>query len=256
MKWPASITLIRHGQSAYNELRLRKQNDPEYQEFLKLFKSNPHSIRTQLAAQDIQKKFALNVSDYETPLSEVGWKQGRATGAKLLSVVPPADIILVSPYFRARDTFTAMIAGGSDPGNARVIVEDRIREQEHGLSLLYNDWRVFHVMHPEQKMLYELLGPYWYQYPQGESVSQVRERIRSVTNTMIREYAGLHVRLVTHHLTILSVRANYERISPEEFMRLDAEEKPINCGVTIYRCDPSQGSQGRLVLEQYNTRLY
>jgi hypothetical protein len=61
---------------------------------------------------------------------------------------------------------------------------------------------------------------------------------------------------MTHHLTILSARANYERLSPEEFIKLNDHEKPVNCGMTIYRGDPHQGRDGRLVLETYNQKFY
>jgi IS5 family transposase len=61
---------------------------------------------------------------------------------------------------------------------------------------------------------------------------------------------------VTHHLTILSFRANYERLSPEEFIRLDEHEKPVNCGITVYRGDPNQGKDGKLVLQIYNKKFY
>jgi hypothetical protein len=54
----------------------------------------------------------------------------------------------------------------------------------------------------------------------------------------------------------LSFRANYERLPPEEFLRIDEEEKPLNCGVTLYQGDPKAGSNGRLVLDQYNVKLY
>jgi broad specificity phosphatase PhoE len=74
-------------------------------------------------------------------------------------------------------------------------------------------------------------------------------------NTLIREYAGKRVLAVTHHLTILAIRAQLERLGPEEFIALDRNEKPINCGVTIYRGDPNQGEDGRLILAQYNQKL-
>ena len=168
---------------------------------------------------------------------------------------PLPDIVLVSPYMRTQQTYTEITVAWPALLSVPVIYDDRIREQEHGLSLLYNDWRVFHVFHPEQKKLYDLMGPYWYQYPQGESVPQVRDRIRSMTNTLIREYAGAHVLIITHHLTILSFRANFERLSAEHFLRLDKREKPINGGLTRYRGNPNRGTDGKLELEYYNRSL-
>ena len=254
MKWPSSITLVRHGESQYNELRRRKEQDPRYLLFKRLFDEDPQSSECRNLAEEMWKKFVLNASDYNTPLTDTGHSQAKRTGAKMPNIIhEQPDAIIVSPYRRTRETFDDMESAAwplirSD----RRIYDDRIREQEHGLSLIYNDWRIFQVFHPEQHALQKLQGPYWYQYPQGESVSQVRDRIRSFTSTLIREYAGKHVMLVTHHLTILSIRANFERLLPEEFIRLDEKEKPRNCSVTIYRCNPDRGADGKLELNCYN----
>src|SRR5581483_10344401 len=112
------------------------------------------------------------------------------------------------------------------------------------------------VMHPEQYELRKMQGAYWYRHPQGESVDDVRERNRSLISTLVREYSEQDVWLITHHLTKLSLRANLERFGEEEFLRLDSEEKPVNCGVTIYRGDPALGRDGKLVLDKYNQQLY
>ena len=84
----------------------------------------------------------------------------------------------------------------------------------------------------------------------------VRERNRSIINTVIREYSGQNVMMVTHHLSILAFRANFERLGEQGFIDLDQHEKPINCGVTIYRGNPDMGEEGRLLLDTYNERLY
>jgi broad specificity phosphatase PhoE len=238
---------------------MRKSTDPEYELFKELYKHDFHSPETLRLAKLMQERYALNVGDYETPLTKNGRWQSERTGHALghnPQRFPTPSVIFHSPYFRTKETLDC--AGHEWEAIRRVpkIPDDRIREQEHGLALLYNDWRIFHVFHPEQKALHDLMGPYWYQYPQGESVSQVRDRARDFTSMLIRECAGMNVFVETHHLTTLSFRANYERLSPEAFVRLDETEKPVNCGVTIYRCDPNQGKDGRLVLDAYNQKLY
>ncbi len=256
-KWPKSITLIRHGESAYNVLRHKKEKDALYRAFKKAFEKDHTSVETKVLAEKVRTKFALNVSDYATPLTDEGWRQSMETGKGIREVMPIPDIVLCSPYLRTKRTLDGINLGSYwriDP--KIVIMDDRVREQEHGLSLLYNDSRVFQTFHPEQKSLKDLLGNYWYQYPQGESVAEVRDRIRLMTDTIIREYSGLHVLIITHHLTILSIRANFERMSPEQFLEIDEKEKPINCGVTMYKCNPNKGSKGKLELEFYNRRFY
>jgi len=178
---------------------------------------------------------------------------GTVLGSKLIHT---PHVIFVSPYVRTVETLEYIKLGWPALKDAKIIPDDRIREQEHGLALLYNDRRVFHVFHPEQKELLNLQGPYWYRFPQGESVSQVRDRLRSFLATLIREYSNYRVMLITHHITILSIRATLERLSPQEFIRLDKEEKPLNCGLTIYMGNPWVGREGRLELQQYNKQLY
>lgn len=257
MKWPTSITLIRHEQSAYNELRGCKKNDALYQEFKAAFTVDHRSLKTRWLAEEVNKKFSLGVSDYETPLTPSGEICAFQTGQsiRLNHDHPLPNVVLVSPYVRTQQTYEHLRIGWPELRSIPVVYDDRIREQEHGLSLLYNDWRVFHVFHPEQKQLYDLMGPYWYQYPQGESVPQVRDRVRSIINTLIREYVGMHVFIITHHLTILSFRANFERLSAQEFVRLDEKKKSVNGGLTLYRGDPHRGGNGKLELVYYNRSI-
>lgn len=256
MKWPKSITIIRHGESAYNVLRAQKEKDPLYQEFKRAFENDYQSTQTIELAKQVQKKFALGVSDCDTPLTEEGIRQARETGRNLLDHMFLPDVVYVSPYLRTRETYKYVAEEFPGLAKIKVVYDDRIREQGHGLSLLYNDWRVFHTFHPEQKKLHDLMGPYWYQYPQGESVSQVRDRIGNFFGMLIREYAGKKVLIIPHHLVKLSIRTNLERLSPEDFIYLDEHEKPVNCGVTTYIGNPKLGTDGKLELVEYNKKFW
>lgn len=257
MKWPTSLTLIRHGQSAYNVLRTQKQQDPEYQQLQKLYANGDDGIEARVIAAKIKRKYSLGVGDYETPLTPEGEMQAAITGAKLLEAgTSLPDVIIYSPYLRTRETMDFLTQGWGQLEMVPKVEDDRIREQEHGLAVVYNDWRVFHTFHPEQRELKKLQGDYWYQYPQGESVAGVRDRVRSMLTTLVREYSGQRVLMVTHHLTILSIRATLERLTPEEFIKLDKTDKPVNCGVTEYVGKPGEGKDGKLTLETYNQRLY
>ncbi len=257
MKWPKSLTLIRHGESAYNVLRAKKEQDPEYQLFKAQYEAGDASQETIDLAKVIKAKYSLGVGDYNTPLTEEGKRQARITGHTLeKSDTPPPDVIIYSPYLRTRETLEELSIGWKALHLVPRVEDDRIREQEHGLSILYNDWRVFHIFHPEQRELYSLQGDYWYQYPQGESMSQVRDRVRSMYATLIREYSEKHVLMITHHLTILSIRATLERLTPEQFLDLDENNKPVNCGITEYVGMPNQGRDGKLRLVRYNSKLY
>ena len=256
MKWPLSLTLIRHGLSAYNVLKKKKFADAKYRRFVRLYEEDPSSSEARGLAEYVRDTFALGVGDYNTPLTNEGEDQSVLTGRRVPATIRRPDVIIYSPYTRTRQTLAGLCEGWPALTEAQIVEDDRIREKQHGLATVYNDWRVFHVLHPEQRALYDQDGEYWYRYPQGESIADVRDRVRSMMSTIVREYSGQHVALVTHHLTILSTRANLERLTPEEFIRLDHDDKPINCGVTVYQGYPDQGKNGRLVLNQYNQQLY
>jgi len=208
----------------------------------------------------VKAMYALKNGDHSTSLT-LDSGHGEQVGKKLREMsledqIKLPDIVFVSPYERTLRTLARITVGWPELKNVRVVEEGRIREQEHGLSLIYNDWRVFQAFHPEQKELHDLEGSYYYRYPQGESMEDVRERNRSWLNTLTRDFAGANVLTVTHHLTILAARANLERLSAGECQFLDKYEKPINLGVTIYRGNPNLGSDGRLILDTYNAKLY
>jgi broad specificity phosphatase PhoE len=145
-----------------------------------------------------------------------------------------------------------MIDGWPELAGVRLIEEERIREQEFGYRLLFSDWRFFFALHPEQQQLLRLQGFYWYRYPQGENVADVRARNRSWMSTLTRDFAAKRVLAITHHLNILSFRANMERLSSQQFIELDAHSQPANCSITSYVGQPEQGQDGRFQLAQYD----
>lgn len=256
MKWPSSLMLIRHDTSAYNVLKDAKRNDGMYAEFLAAWERDPESEETVALAKDVRKKFALGVGDSDTPLADAEGRQARATGERLAAEFELPDVVYVSPYMRTLETLRHLAAGWPGLDKVRTFRDERIREQEHGLALIYNDWRVFNALHPEQRLLRKLEGAYWYRFPQGENVPDVRLRNRSWFDTIIRDWKGMRVLAVTHHLNILATRATLERLDADEFLRLDKEDAPINCGVTLYKGHPDKGADGKLLLEFYNRKYH
>ena len=264
MKWPNTLTIIRHGESAYNLFKSRKKDDEEYQKFSALFQKEYEkaeddkwpSKKLILAAKKMWKKYRLEFRDYNTPLSEVGVSQAVATGMNLKKMIALPDVIYFSPCLRTRETLKGLAKGWPELVNVKRVSEERIREQEHGMQILYNDSKIFCVMNPLQALLMKKDGDYFYRHLNGENRADVRDRIRSFMSTLIRENARENVLIVSHHLALLAIRANLERWLPEEFIRVDIEEKPINGGVTIYQADPKQGGNGKLILKTYNKQIY
>jgi broad specificity phosphatase PhoE len=257
MKWPAELLLIRHAESAYNNLKQQKESDPDYIRFRDLFDHDRSNPETQLLARKLQQTHAIGYSDRDTPITSRGEQQARMTGQGMRDAAAnPPDVIFVSPYLRTERTLALMQSEWPALRNAAIYREERIREKDHGLALLYNDWRIYHVMHPDQADLHHLLGDYDYRFLNGENIPDVRQRNLSWITTLTREFSGKRVMAITHHLTILATRANFERLSPQQFLHLDQHEKPVNCGVTRYIGNPDLGSDGKLELHEYNRQYY
>jgi len=256
MKWPKEVVLVRHAKSVFNALDFKKSNDPVYQEFVRQFHKDPYSKETRSMAESIKEKFSLGVGDHNTPLDEKAKWQAVETGRNLRTRIPLPDTIFVSPYDRTKQTLELMATKWPDLNDVNTIEEERIREKDHGLALLYNDRMIFGALHPEQIELRRILGSYWYRFPNGENIPDVKERARSWFGTLIRDYAEQNILAVTHHLMILSIRANMERLTAQEFLTLDKTNKPENCSVTIYEGNPNLGKDGKMELLSYNLVLY
>lgn len=259
-KWPEYLMLIRHDVSAFNELRLKKLEDSEYKKFILEFGKNPESAITRKLAQSLSERFRFDVGDAATPLADKEGKRayqvGLALRAQFSKKRERPEVVFVSPYDRARATLEHIMNGWPELRGVPLFEEERIREQEHGYALLYNDKRIFLALHPDQRRLYKIEGPYWYRYPQGENIPDIRERNRSWNKTLTREYSGNRVLAVSHHVHILSYMANLGRWDAERFIHQDQKFKPINCGVTLLRGNPKVGKRGRLELDFYNEKLY
>lgn len=256
MKWPEWLAVVRHDFSAYNALKAAKAGSVAYQEFKRALKElGPTNGIVYALAECAREELALDTGDHDTDLAN-GGDLAKAVGRSLRSEMELPDVVIVSPYLRTALTFKGLVYGWPELAGVKVYEEERIREQEHGLALLCNDRAIFEVLNPEQRALHAREGNYWYRFPQGENVPDVRERLRSWTTTLIREFSGKRVLAVTHHLCILALRANLERLSAQEFIALDQNEKPMNCGVTLYKGYPDEGKNGRLKLEYYNRKFY
>lgn len=256
MKWPEWIMLIRHDTSEYNLQKGLKDGDRLYQMFLSSWNKSHNSKETQNLARQIAKKYALIESDSKTKLADSDGKQPLLTGQKLSGLYEIPDVIFCSPYVRTQKTLEHLICGWPALSEVKVLYEERIREQEHGLGTIFGDWRAFQSLFPEQKLLYDKEGRYRYRHPQGENVPDVRLRNQSWLSTVTRDFAGKRVLVITHHLTILAMRANLERLDENQFIALDEKEKPINSGVTLYTGNPTIGTEGRLELTYYNKKYY
>ena len=226
-KWPDRLWIVRHGESAGNVARDRAQQ------------MRAHSI-----------DYATR--DADVPLSCLGERQSDALGRWFLGLpeTQRPDVFLCSPYVRARQTMHRVLQQcGLDCD--RIVYDERLRERECGIFDGLTRLGVEHH-YPDQARALTLIGKFYHRPPGGESWCDVILRLRSLVDTITREYRGDRVLIVAHQVTVLCFRYLLERLSEAQILEIDRQKDVANCAVTGYAFDPSCGHTGRLVLERYN----
>jgi len=225
-KWPDSIWIVRHGQSAGNVAR-------DAAEAAAL-----HSI-------DIEWR------DVDTPLSALGERQADALG-RWFDRLPQSEqptVVLASPYVRARTTAERIVTGFGD--DVTFHVDERLREKEFGILDRLTKAGIVHK-YPELAEQRKHVGKFYFRPPGGESWCDVILRLRSVIETITREYRRERVLIVTHQVIVNCFRYLLERLDEEKILSIDRAADVPNCSVTAYRFDPARGRAGKLVLERAN----
>jgi len=77
-------------------------------------------------------------------------------------------------------------------------------------------------------------------------------RLRSVLDTITREYRRERVLIVGHQVTVNCLRYLFERMSENQVLDIDRRADVANCSVTSYAFDRSAGRSGKLVLDLVN----
>jgi broad specificity phosphatase PhoE len=213
-QWPCTLWIVRHGQSAGNVARDAAE-------------AAGHPI-IDIAERDI-----------DTPLSELGRKQARALGHWFGEL--PRDrhpeVVLCSPYVRARETAHLMLQAAGIPHDAvRVRFDERLREKEFGIL----DRLTVHGIrqkYPELSQQRSHVGKFYFRPPGGESWCDVILRLRSVLEMMTREHGSRRVLLVGHQVIVNCMRYLIECMDEGQILGIDRRADVPNCGVTSYEYD-------------------
>ncbi|MBX3622380.1 MAG: histidine phosphatase family protein [Rhizobacter sp.] len=223
-KWPQTLWIVRHGQSAGNVARERAEA------------AGHHLI--DIAARDM-----------DVPLSPLGERQADAVGRWFGELGPELQprVVLCSPYRRAQDTAQRLLAAaGIEPEAVTVVCDERLREKEFGIldRLTVLGIRDKYPELAEQRLH---VGKFYFRPPGGESWCDVILRLRSVIEMITREYRRERVLIVAHQVTVNCLRYLLERKSEAEILAIDRQADVPNCGVTAYEFDPAAGQRGKLV---------
>jgi broad specificity phosphatase PhoE len=233
-KWPQTLWVVRHGQSAGNVARDAAELGG-------------------LATIDIPHR------DVDVPLSSLGETQAEALGDWFAALAPDQrpEIVLSSPYVRARQTADRVLDAlhrddeTRDDETIACVRDERLREKEFGIldRLTPLGIRARYPDLAEQRLH---VGKFYFRPPGGESWCDVILRLRSFLDMLTREYRGDRVLVVAHQVIVNCLRYLLERLDEERILAIDRLGDVPNCGVTSYRFDPNAGRRGKLVLELEN----
>ncbi|HEX8844233.1 MAG TPA: histidine phosphatase family protein [Pyrinomonadaceae bacterium] len=228
-KWPDTLWIVRHGQSAGNVARDAAE-------------------AAGLPMIDIAQR------DVDVPLSQLGERQAAALGhwlGKLSSEARPT-VVLSSPYLRARTTAQlALMTAGMDDEEVSFVTDERLREKEFGIFDRLTRVGI-EQKYPEQSEARTALGKFYFRPPGGESWCDVILRLRSVIDTLTRDYRRERVLIVSHQVVVNCFRYLLERMSEEQILSIDKAKEIANCAITSYQFDPGIGRRGKLALNLYN----
>lgn len=228
-KWPDVLWIVRHGESAGNVARDKAE-------------------AAGLPLIDI------NMRDVDVPLSSLGERQAAALGrwfAKMPRDGQPT-VILASPYIRARETARlALEAAGIEREDTTFFTDERLREKEFGILDRLTKVGI-QEKYPEQAEARTVLGKFYFRPPGGESWCDVILRLRSVIDTITRDYRRERVLIVSHQVVVNCFRYLLERMSEEQILELDRANEVANCAVTSYEFVQKLGRRGKLALKLYN----
>lgn len=227
-KWPQQIWIVRHGQSAGNVAR---------------------------DAAEAASQFLIDIAerDMDVPLSELGERQAAALG-QWFGALPPEqrpNVVLYSPYLRARETALAVVDRLDRDELLAVVTDERLREKEFGIVDRLTPLGIadkFPELHEQRRHV----GKFYFRPPGGESWCDVILRLRSVLDTITREYRGERVLVVGHQVIVNCFRYLLERMDEDAILAIDRAADVPNCSVTSYRFDPAAGKRGKLVLDLEN----
>jgi broad specificity phosphatase PhoE len=227
-RWPETLWIVRHGQSAGNVAR-------------------------DVADAANSNRICLTARDVDIPLSPLGLRQADALGVWFAEsdASQQPEVVLCSPYARAVQTTERFLAAGGSRHVEEFAVDERLREKEFGI---LDGLTVAGIAaeYPDQFKLRQTLGKFYHRAPGGESWTDVILRLRLLMDTVSLHYAGQRVMIVAHQVVVLCLRYVIEKLDEAAILAIDREGDVANCSITEYRFDPQQGKGGGLALVRYN----
>jgi broad specificity phosphatase PhoE len=228
-RWPEKLWIVRHGQSAGNVAR-----DAAYEAGLSVI--------------DIAMR------DVDVPLSDLGHRQAGALGRWFAAMPEGAkpEVVLSSPYVRARQTAREVCEAGGVTAKARQpIVDERLREREFGIFDRLTGAGI-REKYPDLAEHRSMIGKFYHRAPGGESWADVILRLRGALDTISLHFADRRVLIVCHQVVVLCLRYILEEMDEAKILAIDKEGEVVNCGVCEYDFEPDDAKDCVPRLVRYN----
>jgi broad specificity phosphatase PhoE len=218
-RWPATHTLVRHGESAGNIARARAEA------------AGVHDVD-------------VAVRDMDVPLSDLGSMQAEGLGRWLADLGrEQPTVVIASPYLRAEETARRAL----DVARMRrpIVLDERLREREFGVLDRLTHKGIGH-RYPEQAALRARVGKFYHRPPGGESWCDVALRVRSFLDTVSREHAKERVLVVAHQVVVFMFCYVLEDLTETEVLELDRRTTLANCSITTFVSSRRQNRMSRV----------
>lgn len=222
MAMPNDLVLVRHGHSEGN-----------------LILGNSKKGDDSLLTDEVRE-----TPGHRWRLTPEGRIQAQMAGKWIIDNISTSfDRYYASPFVRTRET-----AGLLGLPDAEWRLDQRLRERDWG-EINSVPQSQHQKEYPNNALVKKIDSLYW-RPPAGESIADVRLRVRNLFDTLHRECDGKSVIVVTHGEFMSAARAGLEYLSDEEWVRRDTDPayKLFNTHILHYsRRDPNTGEAGKYV---------
>ena len=225
-KWPQTIWLVRHGQSAGNVAR-------------------DSAEAAGLPLIDIAER------DIDVPLSR--WasnSRGRSANGSGDCRGPPTERRAVLPVCAGPRDRAVRDGGGGLAADAHMLRATSACARRNRHPRPADEVRHRRNTPIEEQRAH--VGKFYFRPPGGESWCDVILRLRSVIDTITREYRGERVLIVAHQVIVNCFRYLLERMNEAQILDVDRVGDVPNCAVTSVRIRSHEGKNGKLVTRLVN----
>ncbi|SNQ49731.1 Phosphoglycerate mutase [Frankia canadensis] len=190
--------------------------------------------------------------DADVRLTALGRAQASALGRALAAeppIVAPPEVVVCSPYLRARHTYEIAAEAAANAGRTLPAprFDDRLVDRLLGeLEMLTQ--RAIETLFPAELSRWRSTGTWLYRPPGGENFPDMADRLGSLLADLHAEHAGRRVLVVAHDAVVVVLRQLVEGLSWADLDRISAAGGVRNAGITRFARDGD-----RLALAEFNS---